>query len=529
MKKLFAVIFGVISMSLLMCVHSFAASNQLFLCMQADSSMAYQAGNDGLLDYIEMKDSGGAVATAKLIDGSTYLPFRYIAENAGLTDATGPSMERNTFKYESVGTGSITIVTKKGRYSQNVNVPFTFKMEDGTELEYKIVNIDGSLYFPMRYMAYLIGGYVDWAQSTGNIYFMTDEKLAKEFLTGKDGDKAIKYSKMAYINGREYDNTLGYSDIYLRSDGTTVSSVYEEVKNSNLYYSVTRARKNLYFTDENYNVYTKKEGENATEKISFHNTKNDPINPLVLNIISYQNKLYGIEIPDASSGAGRIFKADLDGENYQYISDADCAAYNILLREYDGQGYIFYVDAANNVDIHRINLASGRSTSDVKLTLRDTNGVPINRTINIMSLNNDKVIISELDDQKIDIIYLLGSVYTDSDITGYINCEIKEVNRATPIAKIQSLNYDTDNDLFYFINDSGKNYGLYCCDPVTSRVYSISTSQGVKRRISIIKMSENLYRIYHYTNPDKNEYSYTLVSVGDDGSIKIGTDIEVKR
>ena len=77
------------------------------------------------------------------------------------------------------------------------------------------MNIDGSLYFPMRYMAYLVGGEVDWSQSTGNIYFMSNENVAKDFLTGKEGNKVIKYSKMAYLNYSEYDNTLGYSDIYL--------------------------------------------------------------------------------------------------------------------------------------------------------------------------------------------------------------------------------------------------------------------------------------------------------------------------
>ena len=74
--------------------------------------------------------------------------FRYIAENAGLADAVDSNMGNNTFKYESIGTGSITIVTKKGRFSQNINVPFTFKLDNGEEIEYKIMNIDGSLYFP---------------------------------------------------------------------------------------------------------------------------------------------------------------------------------------------------------------------------------------------------------------------------------------------------------------------------------------------------------------------------------------------
>ena len=115
------------------------------------------------------------------------------------------------------------------------------------------------MYFPMRYMAYLVGGEVDWSQSTGNIYFMSNENVAKDFLTGKEGNKVIKYSKMAYLNYSEYDNTLGYSDIYLESDGKTVSSVIEEIDNGHSYYSVTRSRRNIYFVDENSRACCKEE------------------------------------------------------------------------------------------------------------------------------------------------------------------------------------------------------------------------------------------------------------------------------
>ncbi len=74
-------------------------------------------------------------------------------------------------------------------------MPFTFKLDNGEEIEYKIMNIDGSLYFPMRYMAYLVGGEVDWSQSTGNIYFMSNENVAKDFLTVKKEIKSLNIVK----------------------------------------------------------------------------------------------------------------------------------------------------------------------------------------------------------------------------------------------------------------------------------------------------------------------------------------------
>lgn len=525
MKKILIFILGIASLFMFTCANTFAVNNQLFLCMKADSSMAYRAINNELLDYVQMKDSSGAIATAKIIDGSTYLPFRYIAENAGLIDAVDSNMGNNTFKYESIGTGSITIVTKKGRFSQNINVPFNFKLDNGEEIEYKIMNIDGSLYFPMRYMAYLVGGEVDWSQSTGNIYFMSNENVAKEFLTGKDGNKVIKYSKMAYLNYSEYDNTLGYSDIYLESDGKTVSSVMDEIDNGHSYYSVTRSRRNIYFVDENYKVYCKKEVEKTLSQITFYNTKNERVDPVVLNIISHQNTLYGIERNGNNSGVGRIFKSDLDGENYHYISDSD-NAYNILLREYRGQSYIFYVDGSDNKDIHRINLSTGE---DDIINITDYNGNSLINTINIMSLNDNTIVISEHDDQCIDIITLDNSIYTNNYITGSVTGKIKSINKLTDIVKVSSLNYDTDNNLIYFINNTGKGYGLYCCDPLTSKIYSISTSQDVKRRISIIKLSDSMYRVYHYTDATKNLYKYELVSVMDNGNIKIGSNINIER
>lgn len=530
MKKILVFVLGIASLFIIFCTNTFAVNNQLFLCMKANSSMAYRAINDELLDYVQMKDSSGAIATAKIIDGSTYLPFRYIAENAGLADAVDSNMGNNTFKYESIGTGSITIVTKKGRFSQNINVPFTFKLDNGEEIEYKIMNIDGSLYFPMRYMAYLVGGEVDWSQSTGNIYFMSNENVAKDFLTGKEGNKVIKYSKMAYLNYSEYDNTLGYSDIYLESDGKTVSSVIDEIDNGHSYYSVTRSRRNIYFVDENYKACCKKEVEKTLSTITFYNTKNERIDPTVLNIISHQNTLYGIERTGSSnSGVGRVFKSDLDGENYHYISNSS-NAYNILLREYQGQSYIFYVDATedsgDNKEIHRINLSTGE---DDIIYINDYNGNSLINRINIMSLNDNTVVISEYNNPCIDIITLDNSIYTNNYITGSLTGKITSLNKLTDIVKVSSLNYDTDNNLIYFINNTGKGYGLYCCDPLTSKVYSISTSQDVKRRISIIKMSDSIYRVYHYTDATKNLYKYDLVSVSDNGNIKIGSNINIER
>ncbi len=524
MKKAAFLLAVIMSALLFTPLNSLAATHEFFMCMHADSTMAYQSIDGNQLDYIEMKDSNGTVVEPKIIQDSTYLPFRYIAETVGLTGVTGSVSGSNIFKYESTGGGKITIVTKTARVTQTVGKPFTFKMDDGTEVEYTIVNIDGSLYFPLRYMTWLVNGEVDWAD--GNIYFMSSKKAGQEFLTGPEGHKTIKYSKMTLVSNNEYDNSLGYSDIYLQSDGATVSSVTNDIGDGSTYYSVTRSRKNLYFVDEEYNVLRKKETDSVASTPNFYNDKNERIYPKVSTIISYQNKLYGVEIdPDKSTVIGRIFKCDLDGENYHYIGD-EKRAYNILLRDNNGEGYIFYVDADNHTDIHRISLADG---NDEVISVTDYSGESIIAPIDIMSVGEDTIIISELNNKKLDIIYLVDSIYESNHLLGMISSELTEINKATAVSDIKSLNYDTDNGLLYFINEDKSNYSICCYDTVTSKNYSIHTSKSKKRRISIIKMSDNLYRVYHYSDVENNGYTYDLVSVSDDGTIKIGANIIVNR
>lgn len=501
----------------------YAANNEVFICMKSDSTMAYQSINYGALEYLEMKDSNGVVAKARIIDGRTYLPFRYIAEIAGLTEAVDSQMDVNTFKYSSAGNGSITINTKNGRIIKNVDVEFEYKDSDGEMYLYKIVNINGSLYFPMRYMASLIGAEVDYENDTGNIYFMSNYNVRKAFL---NNDKSIKYEKLAAINNYTFDNTLGYSDIYLMSDGKTVSSVTEEIHDGNTYYSVARERKNLYFVDENYEMFTKKEGESEYSRIGFYNTKNEKINPKILTIVTYKNKLYGIEIDDVNSSAGKIFQSDLDGENYKYIGTCK-NAYNIILREHNDIGYIFYVDIKNQTDIHRINLLTGE---DVKLNILGFGGEQPISKIDIMSVNDGKMIVSRYDVNKIEIMNLYGSVYEDSDIKAELVGVIDHLNAVNSVMDILSLNYDTDNELLYFINSNGKNYGIYCYDVLSGYLQAINTSSTLKARISIIKIDENIYRIYHYSDYKNNKYNYELVSIiPDENKIKIGNSIEFDR
>ena len=520
MKKLFLFLAATAIAVSAAAANAFAATtNDVFLCMHNGSSMAYQSINGELLDYVEMKDSLGAVATARVIDSSTYLPFRYIAEMAGMTDAKGTSMQTNTFKYEAVGAGRLSIQTRKGLIKKNVNEPFEFVLDDGTKVEYKAINVDGSIYFPMRYMASLINGEAVYNSSTGDIYFVSNEKVKKEFLTD---DNYIRYQKLTSMSYYEFDNTLGYSDIYLKSDGKTVSSVTEEMNNGHPYYSVTRARKTLYYVDENYKVWSKKEGESTSNKISFYTTKNEIIDPNVENIISYNNKLYGIELKDDSYG--QVFVSDLDGENYKHIGTSD-GAYNLILREYMGKGYIFYVDIDEPQMLHRINLELGL---DESVMVTDTAGNNLLAPIDIVSVYDDTVVVSEMGG-KIDIISLYGNIYEDYAIRGIMTDEITELNKSVSIEKVSSLNYDTDNDIVFFINNGKKGYGLYCYDVVNSRLQSIHTSQTVQRRISIIKMTDTIYRIYHYSDVVKNVYDYDLVSIGDDNGVKIGNNIVLAR
>ena len=158
----------------------------------------------------------------------------------------------------------------------------------------------------------------------------------------------------------------------------------------------------------------------------------------------------------------------------------------------------------------------------------DTAGNNLLAPIDIVSVYDDTVVVSEMGG-KIDIISLYGNIYEDYAIRGIMTDEITELNKSVSIEKVSSLNYDTDNDIVFFINNGKKGYGLYCYDVVNSRLQSIHTSQTVQRRISIIKMTDTIYRIYHYSDVVKNVYDYDLVSIGDDNGVKIGNNIVLAR
>ena len=55
MKKILVFVLGIASLFIIFCTNTFAVNNQLFLCMKANSSMAYRAINDELLDYVQKR------------------------------------------------------------------------------------------------------------------------------------------------------------------------------------------------------------------------------------------------------------------------------------------------------------------------------------------------------------------------------------------------------------------------------------------------------------------------------------------
>lgn len=526
MKKITKMFSLLICMSIcisMMPITSHAAFNEVFLCMRNEQSYAYQSSNQSPLDYLEMMSSNGQVATAKVIDGSTYLPFRYVMELVGLTEDNGRTMQNNTFKYESgVGKATITIKTKNKARELVIGEEFEFKVSDDDIRMCKVENLGGSLYFPMRYLASLVDALVYYQASTGNIYFMSNNKVKSDFVTGPDDDLSIKYSKLATLGYYEFDNDLGYSDIYLCSDGSTVSSVTEEMDNNNTYYSVTRSRTNLYYVDEGYEVWRKKETENTSEKIVFYNKKGERTNLLAQTLVLHNNKLYGIALDSVNSKTGKIFKSDLDGENLEFISSTD--GYNLLLREDGGKGYIFYVSGTNRKEIHRIDLSNNQ---DVIVNFVSSNASVVDSNISIMSLSKNNLVICTLDN-KIKIINLYDNPYSKTTVSAWLANEITRINGATAIESIASINLDSDNDILYFINHTSKGYGFCCYDLINGKLQSISSDSKSKKRISIIKMSNDLYRIYYYNEANSNKYTYVLMSVKSN-EISIDNSIKFER
>lgn len=515
---------GVIAGIMLGTAAGVSAADQIsFLAMHAGSSMAY-ISRDGvnIADYTQMVASSNAVVSPLIIDGSTYLPFRYITEILGFTDYAGEGPVRDkTFRYTNNSRGGSISFNNGGKiYEVDVNAPFEFKVDESDIRTIEFKNIDGSLYAPMVYLAHVTDSAVDWDPASGTIYFADDERTLKNFL---EDDKSLKYTKTLGVMFKEYDNNLAYSDVYLKSEDAVVSSVSKDLNDKSVNYSVNRVRKTVYYINSDSHICSKREGTEKGTEIAFYNMKNKPQEVMADNIITTKDKMYGIMIKNSSDNIGYVFESDLDGENFRLL-DENKKAYNLLYRTYNGREYIVYVDGNNCSTIYLRNLETGEET---EFSFADDYNSSLVKNVDIMTLGDDAVLYSDFDNHNLHCIkFEKGALYESGGGTVHAyTTEISSYNKK-PLNDIITMNYEDENKVLFFIGKSSEGEGIFYYDVVNDSVGRLTNSNGGKKNIAIIKMSNTLYRIYY--SYDK-EYSYKLMSVTSDKNIKIDNNIELKR
>lgn len=497
---------------------AYAAGNTFFFCMTADSTEAYVSEDGQNIEYKEMKSSNGAIVKTLVIDGSTYLPFRFVVEIAGWTEGkiTLKTGEANTFQFEQTGSVQrLKLRTANKTHEKEINKDFPYQVAgEQSERIFNIKNIDGSLYVPLRYIADILGAKTGWDSKTGNIYFASSREVMNTFV---ESNNTLKFSKLFAVSYKAYDNNLVYSSMYMKSDGN-ISSIEADLKSTESYSCVSRLRKNIYFiNDKNFKVYTKREDSNEISEVKFYNTNNSSENITADILLNDGKSLWGIATESAGNVIGKLFRADFDGMNFRYVDDANC--YNLIYREYNGNKYIFYV-LDDNRTIIRMNTETLQKQI---ITVYDDGGDGISN-IGMLTLGEGNIFYKDIHTGQFNALTFDQNIYLDSYIT--VNSSLAKnlsKNGGQSIGEVVSLNYDDDNKILYFTAE--KTGGLYYYDAVNKTMGSLKTSSDLKTRIAIIKNGYNTYKVF---NNSKGKEESILVSVKDDG-VTIDGNIHLKR
>ncbi len=337
-NKLIAVIF-----ILFMIITStvYAQNEGVFLCMRDGDNVALYSDGKSELKYIDMISSNGADATPVVsANGNTYLPFRFICEIAGLKDAYGSDdeLQNGQFRFSDYnGAQTIEINFNDNYIIHQVGVEFSYESDEGDTRTVSIYNIDGTLYFPMRYLAKITGATAIWNSNTKDIMYIDNNINKSDFIN----DKLNIHNELLQQNGffTAYDPDV---------QKNLIATLYEKTDEKII--TATKTNGTIFYVTENGD--TKYTGDNSSEIATF-NFKAD-------TVVAVKNRLYGIE-RDTKRG----FVCKLDGSDFAYISDMQI--FNLILREYKNEFYLYYGQLENTSKIHMIPLKT-MDTYDIEIT-----------------------------------------------------------------------------------------------------------------------------------------------------------------
>lgn len=323
-----------------------ASPDKVFICMKTGHNTAISADGDGVLEYIDMTDSNGAkVVPQDTVDGNSYLPFRFICELMGFTDddfnADGKSFRYTARDPEVWNSRDKIEIYSNGNYvCHEVGAEFSYEASPGDIRNVCIYNINGSLYFPMTYMAKLTGGSTFWCEKTKEIIFATAGTDIGMYMDEYARIRDTALNQAMYYPIFDYNRQNG---CYIASDGVTVANSGEVAAN------IYRIKNTLIFLDTTGEIMTKSETTGTRSALKITDTSGNPVSVLAEDFVIVRNKLYGIDAANS-----RLFRCSTDGKDFTYITDAGVS--NLYARIYNSSYFLYYCDRQSKAEIHMLDL-----------------------------------------------------------------------------------------------------------------------------------------------------------------------------
>ncbi len=323
----------------------YAENEGVFLCMRGGNNVALYSDGKSELKYIDMISSNGADATPIVsASGNTYLPFRFICEMAGLKDSMGTSSDipNGSFRFSDKDGKQIIEINYNGNYIvHQVGVEFSYELNSEDVRTVSIYNIDGTLYFPMTYLAKITGATALWNSKTKDIMYIDNNINKCDFID----DELCIHNDLLIQNGffTDYNNSL-YSD----AENNLVTSLRDKTNEKVI--SATKTNGTIFYVTETGDIKYTNDSSNENGMFNF---KAD-------TVIAVKNRLYGI---DRDTKKGFICK--LDGSDFAYITDMPI--FNLILREYNHEFYLYYCESENSSKIHMIPIKT-MDTYDIEIT-----------------------------------------------------------------------------------------------------------------------------------------------------------------
>ncbi len=425
--------------------HVFAEGT--FLCMRSNENTAITIDGGGNYKYIDMTSSNGSNVYPQLsTDGNTYLPLRYICEKAGLKDGSkiNGELPEGYFRYsvsEDTNKPVIEIKYNNINYCHNVGEEFSYTASEGDVRNVAIYNIDGSLYVPMAYIAKITNAKAVWQRDTGQIMFISNSLDAADYIAP---DNRLIRSKEIRLESNYYNNNLGESSLYLKTDGRTVSDLSLENGVKAGARSVTRSGNVIYYINKDSRVMTKTENaEDETEHI-FTDKTGKVIDVYASTVIVLQNKLYGIKCDDKNMREGRLFCSELDGTGFEYLTEMP--VYNLILKNNQSNYSLFYCEAEQPV----IHMISVKTKSDYTVEITDHERVNMLRNIKQFAVGNDNLFYLDSDG----LIHIIDTKFRIEDIEIQMldsdsDKIFQNAENGDDIRNIDAMNYDYVNNILY--------------------------------------------------------------------------------